>query len=130
MTTQATTVRRSKQGTWGLIGATAATLAVLGGALLWQGRPSSEVAAPDTTGTIATTMQDGTAPRGGLAELYRDQADAAAAERDARVTTIGGMAEFYAAQQAEAAATAELEGRIGGMAELYRYQGQSAGDVR
>ena len=147
MTTQTTTMQPSTKGVRAFIGATAATLAVLGGALLWQVRPTSETAAPATT-TMVSTMNDGVAPLGGLAEQYHEQQQTAAAVAAARVTTTGGMAEFYAAQapvattaavttmggmaeryreqQAAArTAAAQLE-HMGGMAELYREQGQRA----
>ena len=121
MTTQTTTIQPSRQGVRALIGATAFTLVVLGGAALWQLRRSNEATAPSAT-SVTTTTADATLPMGGLAERYRDQARAAAAEREARVTTMGGIAELYAEQQAEAQATIEREGRRGGMAELYREQ--------
>ena len=66
MTTQTTTIRPSRNGARALIGAAAATLAVLGGALLWQARPTSETAAPTTT--TVRTMNEGVAPLGRLAE--------------------------------------------------------------
>ena len=110
MTTQATTVRQGKSGVRALIGAA-----------LWQVRPLGHGATPVRSAAIGT-VSEGAPALGGLAERYRDQARAAAAEREARVTTMGGMAELYAARQAEAAAIAEVERRMGGMAELYRAQ--------
>ena len=94
MTTQTTTIRTSSSGMRALIGATAASLAVLGGALLWQARPASETASPAAT---VSTMNEGVAPMGGLAEQYRDEQRA----QEARVTTEGGMAELYAQQRAD-----------------------------
>ena len=83
MTTQTTTIQRTTKGVREFIGATAATLTVLGGALLWQARPTSETAAPTTT--TVRTMNEGGAPLGGLAEQYRDQARAAASRQQQSV---------------------------------------------
>ena len=121
MTTHTTTIQAHTKGMRALIGATAATLAVLGGALLWQVQPTSETAAPRATTTSSRTSE-GVAPLGGLAELYREQREAAAATATARVTTRGGLAELYGEQQAAARTTAALLERMGGMAELYRDQ--------
>jgi hypothetical protein len=54
--------------------------------------------------------------------LYHDRAHAGTAEQEARVTSMGGLGELYAALQAQAAAVTELEGRLGGIAELHRDQ--------
>ncbi len=152
MTTQTTTIRPSRNGVRALIGAAAATLAVLGGALLWQVRPTSEIAVPVTT-IPSVTSSAGVAPLGGLAELYYEEQQAQAARaaaqvttrggmaelyaeqgmpvvRTAPVTTLGGMAELYGEQQAAARATvAQLE-RMGGMAELYRDQAATGSSAR
>lgn len=149
MTTRATTIQASKQRARALIGATAATIALVGGALLWQARPATETAMPATATTgstfVGSTFNEGVAPLGGLAEQAREAQQAEAARAAARVTTRGGMAEFYAErtpvtatarvtaqggmaelyaeQQTAARASAALLERIGGMAELYRDQG-------
>jgi hypothetical protein len=125
MTTRTTTIRTSSGGMRGLIGATAAGLAVLGGALLWQARPASETAAPVATTSVAS-YREGAAPLGGLAEQYRDEAAAQAAREAARVTTRGGLAELYAERQAAARAEVARLERMGGMAELYRDQAAAA----
>src|SRR3712207_361775 len=78
MTTQTTTIQSSTKGMRALIGATAATVAVLGGALLWQARPASETATPAATTSIGTSSE-GVVPLGGMAEQYREQQEAAAA---------------------------------------------------
>lgn len=124
MTTQTTTIQPSTKGMRTLIGAAAASLAVLGGALLWQARPTSETAAPVAT-THSSTSSEDVVPLGGLAELYREQQVAAAAAAT-RVTTLGGMAELYAEREIEARATAARLERMGGMGELYAEQ-QAAG---
>ena len=151
MTTQTTTIQPSSNGMRALIGAAAASLAVLGGALLWQVRPISETTVPTTTTTISTSGE-GVAPLGGLAEQYRDEQRAAAAAVAARVTTRGGMAELYAERmpvaataptttlgglaeryaEEQAAARAEVARleRMGGMAELYRDQAAAASSAR
>ena len=149
MTTQTTAIQTNTTGLRALIGAAAASLALLGGALLWQARSASETAVPVTT-TSSNTSSEGVAPLGGLAEQYRDEQQAQAARDAARVTTrgglaeryaehgvpvvrtapittMGGMAELYGEQQAAARATvAQLE-RMGGVAELYRDQAAVAG---
>ena len=71
MTTQTTTIQPSTKSARVFIGAAAAALAVLGGALLWQARPTSETVAPIPTTTISTSSE-GVAPMGGLAEQYRE----------------------------------------------------------
>ncbi len=152
MTTQTTTIQTSTTGLRALIGAAAAGLALLGGALLWQTRSSSETAilAPAMT---SSTSNDGVAPLGGLAEQYREEQQAQAARAAAQVTTrggmaelhaehqtvgtptgavttLGGVAELYGEQQAAARATvAQLE-RMGGLAELYRDQVGTASSAR
>ena len=125
MTTQTTTIQPGTKGVHALIGAAAASLAVLGGALLWQGRQSSETAAPVMT-TSSSTISEGVAPLGGLAEQYRDEQQAQAAQ----VTTTGGMAELYAEQQTAARTVAAQLERMGGMAELYRHQAQRASSAQ
>lgn len=124
MTRQTITIEQSKPDVRALIGMTAATLAVLGGVLLWQVRPIAETATPVTSAT-SSTVSDGVAPRGGLAERYLEQQRESAAREAARVTTMGGIAEMYAGQEAEARATVERESRMGGMAEMYRDQEQA-----
>ena len=125
MTTQTTTIRTSSGGMRALIGATAASLAVLGGALLWQARPASETAAPAATATVST-MSEGVTPQGGLAEQYRDQERATAAAAAARVTTAGGMAELYAQQRADRFADeAARLNALGGADAPYRVQQQA-----
>lgn len=130
MTTQTTTIQPSTKRARAFIGAAAATLALLGGALLWQARPASETAAPGTTtSSSSSTINEGVAPMGGLAEQYRDQARAAGSQQQPAVVdepgstlnapylrggiptapasdTMGGMAEFYAEQQTPAAPAA------------------------
>lgn len=59
MTTQTTTIQSSTKVRRTSIGAAAASLAVLVGVLLWQGRPASETAAPGTT----TSSSEQAAPR-------------------------------------------------------------------
>ena len=117
MTTQTTTIRRSRKDARAFIGAAAASLAVLGGALLWQARPTGQTAAPVAT-TSSSTISEGVAPLGGLAELYQQQAGTAAAAREAQVTAMGGMAELYAAQAAEAAAPAHYTLVVGAQHEI------------
>jgi hypothetical protein len=120
MTTQAMTVGQRKNAVRALIGATVFTVAVLGGAALWQVRPGGHVAVPATSATVGT-ISEGATPLGGLAERYRDEVREAAALREARVTTMGGMAELYRDQVAARSAAAEgTAGHLGGMAELYR----------
>jgi hypothetical protein len=96
MTSQTTTIQSRTTGLRTLLGAAAASLVLVGGALLWQARPASESGAITTTG-VSSITSDGVAP-------------------------LGGMAELYAEQQAAAQAEAVLQERIGGMAELYRAQ--------
>ena len=103
MTTQTTTFQTSTKSMRAFIGAAAATLAVLGGALLWQARPTSETVAPVASTTVST-VNEGIAPMGGMAELYAEQ------ETDMR-------------------ANVERESRLGGMAELYREQARVHADV-
>ena len=129
MTTRTITIQPSSNGMRSLIGAAAASLVLLGGALLWQARSTGEIAAPVATNTISTS-REGVAPLGGLAERYREQQEAAAAAAAARVTTRGGMAELYAEQEADGRSAIELESRMGGMAELYRDQAAAAGSAR
>jgi len=142
MMTRTTTIQASSKGARALIGATAAAVAVLGGALLWQARPTSETTAPQTA-TVGA-YNEGVAPMGGLAERGAEEraaAEAAAAARattrggmaefsaerapiamTAPATTMGGMAELYGEQQAAARITAAQLEHMGGMAELYRDQ--------
>lgn len=101
MTTQTTTIRASSSGMRALIGAAAAGLAVLGGALLWQARPASEPAPPAAITTIGRTSE-GAAPLGGLAERYAEE-QAAARAAVARLERMGGMAELYRDQAAAGA---------------------------
>ncbi len=151
MTTQTTTIQPSTKGVRVLIGAAAASLALLGGALLWQARPASETASPVATSTMSAASE-GVVPVGGLAEHYREQQQSAAAVVAARVTTTGGMAELYAErasvatpapattlgglaehyreQQTADRRSAALVERIGGMAELYLGQAQRAVGVQ
>ncbi len=124
MTTQTTAIRTNTQGMRALIGAAAASLVVLGGALLWQARPDSETTAPVATTSSGRTINEGVAPMGGLAEQYQAQQAAAETAAAARVTTRGGMAEFYA-EQAPVATTAPVT-TTGGMAELYGEQQAAA----
>ena len=125
MTTQTTTIQPTTKSMRALIGATAVALAVLGGALLWQGRPTSEPVTP-AIGTTSSTLSEGAAPLGGLAERYLEEQRAEVARQAARVTTTGGMAELYAEQEADARASVERESRMGGMAQLYRDQATAA----
>lgn len=96
MTTRTTSIQPAKQGLFTLIGATAASLAVIGGVAVWQVR--------STSGTATL--------RGGLSEFY---AERAAALISAPALTIGGMAELYA-ERATAASVAPVT-TMGGMAE-------------
>ena len=127
MTTQTTTIQPSTKGMRALIAATAATLALVGGTILWQTRPTSEMTA--AVATTISTRSEGIAPLGGLAEQYRDVQQAQAAREAARVTTRGGMAEPYAEQETDMRANVERESRLGGMAELYREQARVNADV-
>ncbi len=63
MTTQTTTIQPSSTSPRAIIAA-AACLGLLGGALLWHGRPARETAAPVATASISTTSE-GVAPLGG-----------------------------------------------------------------
>ena len=63
MTMQATDVRQDRKGLAAQVAMTAATVALLGGALLWQGRPSDRAAAPATTTAAARVTTNGTAGR-------------------------------------------------------------------
>ena len=151
MTTQTTTIQTSTTGLRALIGAAAAGLALLGGALLWQARTSSDGATPVAVTSTGTT--EGVAAMGGLAELYREQQQAQAERAVAQVTTrggmavlyaeqgmpivrttpattMGGMAELYGEQQAAVRATVTQLERMGGMAELYRDQALTASSAR
>ena len=130
MTTQTTTIQPSTKGMRALIGATAASLVMLGGALLWQVRPTSETTVPTTTTSISGAVNEGVKPLGGLAEQYRDEQQAGAAASAARVTTLGGLAELYAEEQAAARAEVTRLERMGGMAELYRDQAQPAASAQ
>ena len=71
MTTQTTTIRTANNGMRALIGTTAASLAVLGGALLWQGRQGGDTAAPPTTsgGTLVERAAADAAPPFGVPAL-------------------------------------------------------------
>ena len=71
MTTQTTTIRTANNGMRALIGTTAASLAVLGGALLWQGRQGGDTAAPPTTsgGTLVERAAADAAPAFGVPAL-------------------------------------------------------------
>ena len=73
MTTQTTTTQPSTRGMRALIGAAAASLALLGGAVLWQARPTSEPVTPVASTTMSRTSHEDVAPLGGMAELYRAQ---------------------------------------------------------
>ena len=92
MTTRTTTIQANRKGARALIGAAAASLAVLGGVLLWQARPTSETTAPPTA-TVGT-YNEGVAPMGGLAERYTAERAEARAEV-ARLERMGGLAELY-----------------------------------
>jgi hypothetical protein len=128
MTTQTTTTPTSKQGTRALFGATAVTLTLLGGAMLWQMRPVDQPAAPSST--TVSAINEGAIPMGGLAERYQDEVQVAAIA--AQATARGGMAELYA-DQAVPVTDQEIETALGfsdsmsegnppmgGLAELYR----------
>src|SRR5262245_5667241 len=126
MGTQATTFGGRKGPARSLIGATVLTAAVLGGAALWQVRFSGPGATPATSAAVGHSAA-GTAPMGGLAELYLEQSHELAAARAARVPVMGGMAELYAEQAAETRAAIERNSRMGGMAELYQEQAAARG---
>ena len=128
MTTQTTTIQPSTTGLRALIGATAASLALLGGALLWEARSNSETATLAPTPGISTSSE-GVAPLGGLAEQYREQQQAQAEHAAAHVTTRGGMAEFYVEQGVPVVRTAAVT-PLGGLAELYRDQAVTASRAR
>ncbi len=130
MTTQTTTIRSNAKGARAFIGAAAASLAVLGGALLWQARPTSETAAP-VVATSTSTVNEGVAPMGGLAEQYRDAQQAQATRDAAQVTTTGGMAEFYAQQEADRFADeAARMSALGGVDAPYRASTRSTCGTR
>jgi hypothetical protein len=121
MTTQTTTNRTSNQGTRALFGATAITLTLLGGAMLWQMRPVDQPAA--SSGTTVSAINEGAMPMDVLAERYQDEVQVAAVQETAR----GGMAEMYADQEVATAlgfsdSMSEANPPMGGLAELYRDQ--------
>ena len=141
MTTRTTTIEANTKGTRALIGATAATLALLGGALLWQARPSGEAATPRATASSSTsTVNEGGAPAVTDAEMYqRGQQAEAAPERTVNRVLVGSEAvaaaapagpvtdqEMYRAWQAAARTGAVQPEPMGGLAELYRDQAQRA----
>ncbi len=98
MTTQSTSIQARTRGRWIFIGATAASLAVLGAALLGQLRPSGETGVPQPTRVAAGTTEAAN-PTGGLAELYGEAEWARAARGEAaRLERLGGMAELYREQ--------------------------------
>ena len=71
MTTRTTTIRTANNGMRALIGTTAASLAVLGGALLWQGWQGGDTVAPRTTsgGTLVERAAADAAPPFGVPAL-------------------------------------------------------------
>ena len=90
---------------------------LLGGAGIFQSTRDASPAAGAASTTISRSAE-GATPRGGLAELYQEQQQAAAAREAAQVTTQGGLAEQYVEQAAEARQTAERESRPGGLDEV------------
>ncbi len=98
MTTQTTTIQPSKPSARALIGTTVATLAMLGGALLWQARPASEAAAPEATAIIGTVnVRELDPAMFSDAEMYQRQQAAVRPE-----AALSEMAVFIVGSQAEA----------------------------
>jgi hypothetical protein len=104
---------------------TAATLALVGGVVLWQTRTTTHTAVPATRSTV----NDAGVPMGGVAERLRDAqratAQAATAGESvgpAALDAMGGMGELYHEQQVAARTRAAQLERMGGMAELYAEQ--------
>ena len=124
MATQ-TTTHTSTPGMRTLIGTTAASLALLGGALLWHTHLRSEPAAPAATTAVSSMSNKGVIALGGLAELYREAQQTQAARDAGKVTTLSGLAEQYAQEAAQARRAAALDERISGMAELHREQART-----
>ena len=95
MTTQTTTIQRTTKGARAFIGAAATTLAVLGGALLWQARPTSDTVAPAMTATVGTVSDQ---------EMYSRwlQAAPAAAARSGHDVSDQEMYSRWLQAQAEA----------------------------
>lgn len=87
MATQTTMARRGKGGVRTLIGATVVAVAVLGGAI-WQLHPSGAAPRPHATNSGTTV---GSRPVGGMAELYRYQAQGVVAKSrvDATMASSG-----------------------------------------
>jgi hypothetical protein len=74
MTTQATTIERSRRGFRALMGATALTAVVLAGAALWLVRPDGPETATPAARSAAATTSEGAIPVGGLAgQSHEDQ---------------------------------------------------------
>lgn len=109
MTTRTTTEEQETRGLRGVLTMTAVTLALLGGALLWQTRSASETAAPGTT-TAVGAPSEGTAPMGGLAESYRDAQQAAPSTTASAVPSIV----IVGSQAAAARLRADLDGDTAG----------------
>lgn len=94
MTARTTTVGQSKVGIRALIATAAATAAIIGSSALWQARPEiSGTTATVVDSTVQSSTGEGTAARGGMAELYQDQERAVSARSETGAPAMGGMAE-------------------------------------
>jgi hypothetical protein len=118
MTTRTAVAQQSKREILGLIGATALTMAVLGGVAISHIRPESETTAPATSATTRI-INEGVTSRGGVAERFADQ-QAETAFRGEATIIRGGMAEFYSDRQVPAGTREAQVPVMGGLAEMYR----------
>ena len=127
MTTQATTLIREqgRHGLRSLVGMTAATLAVLGGVVLWQVQAGGHEAAPSTSATVGT-IGEGATPQGGLAELYRDRAREAMGIWAQPAFVPEPESTLNASYLPAATAIAPTSDTMSGMAELYGEQAREA----
>ena len=121
MTTQTTTIRTNGNGMRALIGTMAASLAVLGGALLWQGRQGGDTALPRTTsvGTLDGGAAADAAPPFGVPALTNGfgryatapQASAAGVPTDGMTERDEGRAAAVAAPDLAVPALTDGAGR-------------------
>jgi hypothetical protein len=105
-TITARTRRAGSLGRWGLVGSTALMLLVVGAAAVRLAQPHTESPAAGERAIRTSVSSEGAVPLGGLAEQQREEQRTRAAGEAARVSTRGGLAELYAEQAARARAAA------------------------
>jgi hypothetical protein len=108
MATQTTTqVRQIRQGLWSLVGMTAATVATLGGVVLWQVRPGDGTTAREASPAGAVAVRSAETAGVSDQEMYsRRQAGA--------VTSAGATMMVYLVNSDEA--VADLHARLAALA--------------